>query len=143
MEVGQPLSVIFWREVTKIQIEHVVEAYEKAINEDKIVGTKCLECKHVAVPPRPICRKCGSSDIEIVEVDPNGELITWTVIFVGPPTYEDRAPYIVGIVELENGERLTGLVDIPANELKYKMKVSATFDPEVKNAARLIWKSSE
>ncbi len=94
------------------------------------------------VPPRPVCRTCGSTDIEVVEVEGQGRLLTWTTIYVGPPSYENNVPYTVGIVELTNGERLTGIVDIPVSELKYDLPVTAAFDDERQGAARLRWKKA-
>lgn len=121
-------------------INHIIAKYEDAINEGRLVGSKCSQCHHIMVPPRPICRSCQSSLIEIVPIEGKGKLITWTTIHVGPPSYEDNVPYTVGIVEFENGERLTGIVEIPVNELDYGMTVQAGFDPERQGASRLRWR---
>ena len=124
------------------KINHVIEKYEQAINNNELTGSKCQSCGHVMVPPRPVCRQCQSPNVEIVPVNGRGKLLTWTIIHVGPPSYENQVPYTVGIVELENGERLTGIVDIPANELTYDLPVVADFDTEREGAARLRWKKA-
>lgn len=35
-----------------------------------------------------------------------GRLLVWTKIYVAPSGFEHQVPYLVGIVELENGQRL-------------------------------------
>ncbi len=128
--------------MTEDRINRVIEKYEEEINNNKLTGVKCQSCGHVMVPPRPVCRQCRSPDVEIVPIDGRGKLLTWTIIHVGPPSYENQVPYTVGIVELENGERLTGIVDIPATELTYDLPVVADFDAEREGAARLRWKKA-
>ncbi len=122
-------------------IVKVVKAYEEAINQNRIIGSVCNSCGEIAVPPRPICRKCGSSDIDFTTVEGKGKLLTWTVINIAPPTHTDKAPYILGIVELTNGERLTGIIDADeGTELKHLMEMTADFDPSEEGAKRLRWK---
>ncbi len=124
-------------------INRVIAKYEAAINEGKLIGVKCKDCSNVMVPPRPICRVCQSPNIEAYPIEGRGTLVTWTTIHVGPPSYEDNVPYTVGIVEFENGERLTGIVEIPVEELDYGMEVEAGFDPNREGAARLRWRKTQ
>ena len=50
------------------EITRVVKAYEDSINQNRIVGSVCNDCKTIAVPPRPVCRKCNSDDVDITTV---------------------------------------------------------------------------
>lgn len=120
-------------------IFRVVEAYENAINEDTIVGARCDACHAIFVPPRPICRDCGGSKMTIEPVEGKGKLLTWTAIHISPPSYMDMAPYVVGIVELTNGERLTGIVLGEGDKLQIGMNVEARFAEGKENASRLRW----
>lgn len=53
-----------------------------------------------------------------------GRLIVWTKIFVAPLGFEHQTPYIVGIVQLEDGERLPAqVVDYPEESLKVNQQV--------------------
>lgn len=53
-----------------------------------------------------------------------GKLIVWTKILVPPLEFEQQAPYIVGIVQFSNKERLPlQIVDCEENELKINQKV--------------------
>lgn len=125
------------REITK-----VVKAYEDGINQNRIIGSICVECHELAVPPRPICRKCGSNKVDFTSVEPTGKLVTWTIIHIAPPTHLDKVPYILGIVELdENKQRLTGIVDLPENmSPEFDMKLIADYEEGIEGANRLRWR---
>ncbi len=123
------------------EVVKVVKAYEEAINQNRIIGSICNSCNELAVPPRPICKKCGSDDIDFTTVNGKGKLITWTTIHIAPPSYVDKVPYILGIVELEeNNQRLTGMVVLPDGmEAVYKMELVAGFEEAEEGARRLRW----
>jgi uncharacterized protein len=116
-----------------------IESYENAINENRIVGSRCNDCLRIFVPPRPVCRDCWSQNLQIEEVEARGKLVTWTVIHISPPSYMDMAPYILGIVELNNGENLTGIVLATESELNVGTEVIAEFAEDKENASRLRW----
>jgi len=121
-------------------ILRTVEMYEKAIDEGRLVGVQCSDCQRVMVPPRPVCRTCYSTNLKEVDVEGKGKLVTWTVIHISPPTFMDMAPYTLGIVELENGERLTGIMLEDPDNLEIGMEFEATFAENKEGASRLRWK---
>ncbi len=54
-----------------------------------------------------------------------GRLIVWTKIFVAPSGFEHQTPYIVGIIQFSDGERLPAqVVDFPEEKLKVNQKVA-------------------
>ena len=91
-------------------------SYEKYLNEEKLMGSKCKQCDAVFVPPCTICVKCYSSDMEWVEMKGKGKLAAFTCISVGPPFmikegYDRNNPYCVGVVELEEGSRVDARIE--------------------------------
>lgn len=53
-----------------------------------------------------------------------GKLLVWTKISVPPSGFEDFIPYLSGIVEFENGEKLpVQIVDCTDEDLKPNLKV--------------------
>ena len=57
-----------------------------------------------------------------------GEVLTYTIIHVGPDEFEEQTPYPIAVIQLEEGPRLTAqIVDCDLNEIKIGMKVEATF----------------
>jgi hypothetical protein len=57
-----------------------------------------------------------------------GEVITFSIIHVGPSDFEEQTPYPIAIIKLEDGPQVTAqIVDCPLDEIKIGMKVESTF----------------
>ena len=82
--------------------------YNEALKQNKILGLKCNSCGEITVPPKMACRQCGSPDMEVVEVKTDGKIKTFTTVFVGAEGRESEVPYILVIVELEEGPWIMG-----------------------------------
>lgn len=87
----------------------------KALGEGQFIGSKCTHCGAVSVPPRQICPKCHSTDNVIIALSGKGKLAAFTVISVPPVMmaeagYDAKNPYCVGIVELEEGARISAQI---------------------------------
>jgi uncharacterized protein len=85
--------------------------YNEALKKDKLLGLKCKACGALTVPPKMACRQCGSSDMEAVEVKTQGKIRTFTTVFVGAEGRESEVPYIIVMVELDEGPWLMGNLD--------------------------------
>ena len=70
-------------------------------------GRRCAECKRLRLDATPACPVCGAPGGETVRLSGNGRLLSWTTIRVPPARYAAEAPYSVGLVELDEGFRLT------------------------------------
>jgi uncharacterized OB-fold protein len=91
-------------------------SYEQYLNEEKLMGSRCKKCKALFVPPRSICVKCYSSEMEWVEMNGTGQLAAFTCITVAPPFmmaqgYDRKHPYCSGVVELEEGTRVDARIE--------------------------------
>ena len=87
----------------------------KALADGKLIGSRCKKCGAVSVPQRQICPKCHSTDSEIITLSGKGKLVAFTVISVPPVAmanagYDAKNPYCVGIVELEEGARISAQI---------------------------------
>jgi uncharacterized OB-fold protein len=92
-------------------------SYEQFLSEEKLMGSRCKKCDARYVPPRSICVKCYSSDMEWVEMKGKGRLAAFTCITVAPPFmmaqgYNRKNPYISGVVELEEGGRVDARIEV-------------------------------
>ncbi len=90
-------------------------AFQQFVNEKKIMMAKCKKCGALYLPPRPICMKCSSKDIEWVESKGKGKLAAYTAIAVGTTFmisegYDRNNPYCTGVVQLDEGPRLTARI---------------------------------
>ncbi len=91
--------------------------YNEALKKNKLLGLKCNECGAITVPPKMVCRTCTSPDMDIVEIGSKGKIVTFTTVNVASEGRQDEVPYIIVLVELDEGPWIMGnLIDIDPNE---------------------------
>jgi uncharacterized OB-fold protein len=94
----------------------------------RLIGEMCTECGAVLFPRRAVCPRCGCRDLEECKLRETGSVVTWTVIRNAPEDYMKYTPYVVALVELDDGVRvLTQVVDVEPGEMKTGMRVEAAF----------------
>ena len=94
----------------------------------RLEASRCERCGRTYYPPRLVCPECGGRDLQIVNLPRTGKLITHTVVRAAGEDFADDAPFAVGIVELEDGTRLTAqIVDCDFAELSEGLKVRLEF----------------
>ena len=88
----------------------------------------CSHCKTLRVPPRPMCAHCQSLNWDAVESAGRGAIYSY-VMPQYPPLPFFEYPYIVVLVELEEGVRLvSNLRDIDPAEVKVGMAVEVCYE---------------
>ncbi len=104
----------------------------------RLLGVKCETCKTNYFPKRPVCPKCRRKG-KLVEIKyaGKGKVITFTEVTSPPEGFEDQVPYILAIIELDEGARLTAqIVDAHKPDIKIGSRVENVFrviqrdDPE-------------
>lgn len=94
----------------------------------RLEAAKCKNCGFIAFPPRLICPRCHSRSFETINLADTGKIVTYTIIRVPPQPFSDQAPYAVGIVDLDDGVRLTGqIVDCAFEDLQIGKRVKIEF----------------
>lgn len=96
-----------------------------------LIGNKCEECGQVFFPPRESCPKCrrkSMGKIKEIKLAGKGEIVTYSIIHVGPEEFEDQVPYPIAVIQLDEGPRITAqIVDCDIHDVKIGMKVESTF----------------
>ena len=82
--------------------------FRQGLSEGKLLGLKCHACGTYNLPPNGVCTSCGSSDVEVNSFAKKGTIRTFIVIRVAPEGFDP--PFIVAMVELEDGPWLVGNV---------------------------------
>ncbi|MCS7366083.1 MAG: Zn-ribbon domain-containing OB-fold protein [archaeon GB-1867-035] len=117
-----------------------IESFYEFCSQGKLMGAKCLKCGKIHAPPRPSCINCGSNKFEWIELSKTGKIISFTIIHVAPPRFADKTPYAVGIIELDDGVRLPGMIkNVEFNELKIGIKVKVEFEEAVEKEEWPKW----
>ncbi|MEO8937248.1 MAG: OB-fold domain-containing protein [Burkholderiaceae bacterium] len=73
-----------------------------------IAMQKCRRCGTIDSLTRTVCSNCLGDTFDPVDVDGSGTLVSWTTIRRAPTQFRDDVPYDVCIVDLANGQRVTG-----------------------------------
>lgn len=88
----------------------------------RLQGKKCLDCGNLSFPPRLVCRKCKSRNHKSHDFIGKGRLFSYTIIFQPQNRFDHIAPYIIGLIDLEEGERITAqLTDVEPDNVEIGM----------------------
>lgn len=106
-----------------------VSSFYRFVSEKRLMAAKCNECGTVLLPPKPMCTKCLSTHLKWIELEGAGKLLSYTVIHIAPEQFQSITPYSVGIVELQNGLRLPGMIrGVDPKEIRVGMDLKIDFD---------------
>jgi len=94
-----------------------------------LIGTKCGNCGKYYFPSREICPTCRrKGKISKHKFKGKGKIYAYTYVTAPPKGFELQAPYVVGIIELDEGARATGqIVDAKLEDLYIGMTVEFVF----------------
>lgn len=115
-------------------ISHDTRFFWDGVNGGELRIQRCRRCATLHHPPRVRCHRCGSYDFDFAVSSGRGVVYS----FVEPchprlPSFD--YPYVVGLVELEEGTRLiTNIVDIDVEKVEIGMPVELVFqapDPDL------------
>jgi uncharacterized OB-fold protein len=110
------------------QAPFTIEQFYKHINQGKLLGGKCRKCGKVHLPPRPLCDNCYSKEFEWTEIPTKGKLLTYTIIHIAPAQFQSMVPYAMGIVQLENGLKMPGMIrDVKPEQIRIGMSLAMDF----------------
>jgi len=96
-----------------------------------LLGTKCGNCGTLDFPPRAVCPKCGRKSVGKMmkqKLSGIGTIVSYTVVYDAPSSYELLKPYVLAVIELEERAKLTSqIIDVEPGDVKIGMRVEAAF----------------
>ncbi len=111
------------------QILPLVENFYMFCAERKLMGVRCKRCGAIICPPRSICPKCSADAFDWMELKGHGKLLTYTIIHFPPSQFQALAPYAVGIIKLEQGPQLSGMIkNVKLEDLRIEMDLQVDFE---------------
>jgi uncharacterized OB-fold protein len=89
----------------------VARFWRKIPQRYNLIGTRCESCGRHYFPPRSFCPDCrrGGKIIEY-RFPGTGKVVTHTVIRSASEQFENTTPYVLAIIQLDEGPRLTSQV---------------------------------
>jgi len=95
-----------------------------------LIGSRCTVCGSAHFPPREVCPTCGRRSIgkmEELKLSGEGEVLTYSIVHEAPSQLEMQKPYVIAIVQMAEGVRVTGqVIDVEPDEVKIGMRVRTT-----------------
>ncbi len=118
------------------RIDEESRGYWEGLARHELWLQRCGACGRLRFPPRAVCPSCLASAITWVRASGRGTVYTFTVTYQNhAPGFRDELPYVLAIVELEEGPRLmTNVVGCAPDAVRIGMPVEIVYDevtPEV------------
>ncbi|MBE0521664.1 MAG: Zn-ribbon domain-containing OB-fold protein [Candidatus Methanoperedenaceae archaeon] len=94
----------------------------------RLIGTRCENCSEYYFPPRNMCPECRrTGQVVPFKFNGTGEVVTYTIIHSAGKDYAKHTPYILAIIKLDEGPRLTAQVICSPDDIHTGMKVKSAF----------------
>jgi uncharacterized OB-fold protein len=108
----------------------LTQPYWDAARSHQLVFQRCQRCGHAWHPPMPICPECHASDFTWQPAAGGGIVYTYTVVqHATHPSFADRVPYVVAVVELDEGPRIIcNVLRCAPDAVRCGMRVSIDFE---------------
>jgi uncharacterized OB-fold protein len=79
------------------------EKFIISANRGKITTNKCLKCGHIMLGTIYYCEKCHGSDLQSIELEGTGKVVTYTIQAVAPEGFNDIGkPYAWVVFKIDN-----------------------------------------
>ncbi|MEU6646296.1 Zn-ribbon domain-containing OB-fold protein [Saccharomonospora sp. NPDC046836] len=97
-----------------------------ALRSGTFTTTRCNRCEHITFPPKPVCPDCWSDDVSWIELSGRGTLRSYTEVVIAPAMFAHEAPYVLCLVDLDEGVRCVSRVLASWDDLRPDMRVRVT-----------------
>lgn len=100
-----------------------------AAAQGRLVFQRCSECKQAQSTPRLFCRHCMSEHLQWEASAGRGSIYTFTVNYrAANPHMTDKLPYVVAVVQLDEGVRLmANIVNVAPEAVRIGDRVRVCF----------------
>lgn len=115
----------------------VSRPFWEACARHELVLQRCTACDATVFYPRTVCPSCSSDRLDWVPVSGLATLYSYTV--ARRPTHRklaDRVPYVIAIVELDEGPRMTStVVGTDPDDLAVGLRLRVDFEDDPEDGA--------
>jgi uncharacterized OB-fold protein len=112
-------------------------------DESKIMATHCETCDFTYLPPALFCERCFSELTDWVEVGPEGEVMSYTVLTVAPDGSPLDSPTVVAFVQPDGADGglihyLGDIADLDDDEIDIGLRVIPVFKPAAERQGSIL-----
>ncbi len=114
----------------------------EAAGRHELVLQRCASCGTIRHPPRPMCPVCNSMESVFERASGRGRIWSWVVAHAPVlPSFADKVPYNVVVVELEEGVRMIGnLLDVENDAIAEGLDVVVDFEDVEEGVSLPVWR---
>lgn len=106
----------------------------------RLTAQRCGHCGTLRFPALPICDTCLDERVEWVDVSTSGTIWSYVVYHRAfHPGFEPDVPYVVAVVENDDGLRFTGTVVGPRDRIEVGSRVTAVFEDATEDFTMVKW----
>jgi uncharacterized OB-fold protein len=105
--------------------------YWRALAQGVLLIQRCSDCGTVRHPPRPRCGNCASPAHSWESASGWGTVYSFTIVHhPANPELADSVPYVVALIELDEGPRLvSNVVGVDPERVTIDQRVKVHFEP--------------
>mgnify|MGYP000052938567 CR=1 FL=1 len=104
------------------------EQWWAATQNRQLFVNACRSCGRTSLYVRPFCPHCWSDDVHLQQASGRARLYTWTVVHQNAPPFDAQVPYIVAMVDLDEGPRLMTVIEqCPVDQLRADLPLLVDF----------------
>jgi uncharacterized protein len=91
---------------------------------------KCLQCGYIRFPPGIVCPRCHSMQTEWIKLSGQGKIYSFVIYRRAyHPAYRKDIPYIVAIIQLNEGPRMeSNVAGCQPEDIRIDMPVEVSFE---------------
>lgn len=91
---------------------------------------KCQDCQKFVFYPKVICPFCLSDNLEWIKASGRGKIYSYMVVYsYQPQAFAEDVPYVVAIIDLDEGVRMmSNVVECDPEMVRCDMDVTVVFD---------------
>ena len=96
----------------------------------QLVVQRCGRCSHAQLYPRLYCVRCHAQDLAWDDATGAATVHSFTIVRRAPSAaFNDDVPYVVALVDLDEGPRLmTNIIGCGPEDVRIGMPVEVSFD---------------
>lgn len=104
--------------------------YWQAAREHRLALPKCEDCQKFWFPPSRTCPHCLSANFSFQNVSGKGKIFSFVTFHrVYRPAFTNDVPYVVALIELDEGPRLlSNVMGVTHDQVKCEMRVEVVFE---------------
>lgn len=115
------------KDLIQSAIDEESKPYWNGLKEGKLLIQYCDDCHQSIFYPRSICPHCFSEDISWQEAIGTGKIYSFTIVHQAFGPFKAESPFVVGIVELDEGVRMMTRILGDEEQIAIDNRVSVVF----------------